>query len=273
MEKVTSSHSPSWSCPPRNDWSLSSLALAWSVPRHPSKLAATGLSLNPAPGSLGFGNGSRSGHRWTQSIYNSVNMGTATVIMFLRRRSPEQRFSPTGWGASSFPIAPGQSASLPIQFAPSNTGATLGSLFVVSSASNSPLAVPLSGTGIQAALTISSPSVNFGSVVVGQSSTQTVQLTNSGTANLVISGVAVSGAGFGASGVASGATLSPNQSSTLNVQFAPGTPGTLSAQVNDHRHMCRMHLTRRFRHCNGPNLTRFRERSARLQAAVGQSSG
>ena len=47
----------------------------------------------------------------------------------------------------------------------------------------------------------------------------------------MISGVTVSGAGFGASGVAS-APLTPNQSVPLNVQFAPGAQETLSAQVN-----------------------------------------
>jgi fibronectin type 3 domain-containing protein len=43
--------------------------------------------------------------------------------------------------------------------------------------------------------------------------------------------VVVSGAGFSANGVAAGTALTPNQSTTLNVAFAPGAAGSASGTV------------------------------------------
>jgi fibronectin type 3 domain-containing protein len=55
-------------------------------------------------------------------------------------------------------------------------------------------------------------------------------LTNTGNSNITISGTTVSGAGFSATGV-TGTTLTPNQTATLIVTFAPTTAGAVSGGV------------------------------------------
>ena len=56
----------------------------------------------------------------------------------------------------------------------------------------------------------------------------TATLTNNGNSNVTVSGVTVTGAGFSASGVANGTILTPNQSATLTVTFAPTASGAVT---------------------------------------------
>jgi hypothetical protein len=80
-------------------------------------------------------------------------------------------------------------------------------------------------------LNASSGSVNFGSVDVSGSSVQSVMFTNAGTANVTISNVSASGAGFNASGLSSGMILAPGQPAALNVTFAPAAAGNASGSI------------------------------------------
>jgi len=80
-------------------------------------------------------------------------------------------------------------------------------------------------------LNVSSTSLNFGSVNVSASSSQSFTLTNAGTANVAISNISVSGAGFSASGVSAGTILMPGQSTALNANFAPAASGNASGSV------------------------------------------
>jgi hypothetical protein len=66
---------------------------------------------------------------------------------------------------------------------------------------------------------LSSTSVPFGSVVVGQTATKTVTLTSSGNAPLIISSISVAGSLFKATGLTTPLTLNPGQSATLTLQF------------------------------------------------------
>lgn len=71
-----------------------------------------------------------------------------------------------------------------------------------------------------------STSLNFGQVAVSGSASQNVIFTNAGTSSITISQVAISGAGYTASGGAAGLILSPNQTATVKVTFAPSSTGT-----------------------------------------------
>ena len=88
------------------------------------------------------------------------------------------------------------------------------------------------GPGVQAQLSISSTNVGFGSVFVGSSSSQTVILTNSGTAGLTISQVTVAGASFSTSGFSVPLTLSVGQTTGLTIVFAPTIAGTAGGSVS-----------------------------------------
>ena len=89
-----------------------------------------------------------------------------------------------------------------------------------------------SGPGVQAQLSISSTNIGFGSVFVGSSSSQTVILTNSGTAGLTISQVTVAGASFSTSGFSVPLTLSVGQTTGLTIVFAPTVAGTARGSVS-----------------------------------------
>jgi hypothetical protein len=92
-------------------------------------------------------------------------------------------------------------------------------------------AAQLSVTGTYL-LSLSSNSVNFGSVNVSGSSQQTITLTNAGTANVTVSNVSVSGSGFNASGVSAGTILTPGQSVPMTAVFAPASTGAVSGNIS-----------------------------------------
>ena len=90
------------------------------------------------------------------------------------------------------------------------------------------LAISTSSTssGSSLILNASASSLNFGNVnAAAGGMDQTLTLTNAGTSNVTISKVAVSGAGFTASGSASGLTLSPKQTTTVRTTFDPSSTG------------------------------------------------
>ena len=68
----------------------------------------------------------------------------------------------------------------------------------------------------------------FGNVTTSTSSALTVIFTNAGNSNINISNVSVSGAGFTGSGVSSGQILTPGQTATLSVTFAPSAAGAVT---------------------------------------------
>ncbi len=88
---------------------------------------------------------------------------------------------------------------------------------------------PPSGNG---QLSATPGSVDFGTVEVGVSSTQTVTFSNAGTGSLTISQGAVSGAGFTMTGQTFPLTLSAGQSSSVDVQFAPTVTGSTTGSVS-----------------------------------------
>ena len=91
---------------------------------------------------------------------------------------------------------------------------------------------PGTGTGV---LSPSDKSVSFGDVKVGSATSQMISLTNTGSENVKISSVSVSGQGYSVSGGAK-TTLMPNQAVPIYVNFGPSAlgfaGGTLSVKSN-----------------------------------------
>ena len=86
-------------------------------------------------------------------------------------------------------------------------------------------------------LTPSTTSLNFGNVgIAAGGNNQNVTLKNTGTSNVTISKVTVSGTSFTANGSAAGLTLAPQQSATVTATFDPSATvkytGTLSIASN-----------------------------------------
>ena len=186
-----------------------------------------GLSVTPA--SAAFGN-VVTGVANSQTI-QLTNTGNATLTV--------SQATVTGSGFSigslSVPlnIAPSQSASFNVQYAPTAAGAVSGSLSIISNASSSPATVALSGTGITATTTLSVNPANlsFGSVSDGTTAAQSFTFTNTGNSSVAVTGVSIKGTGYSILSGSGAVTLSPNQSASVSVQFAPSAAGSVTGSV------------------------------------------
>jgi hypothetical protein len=134
--------------------------------------------------------------------------------------------------ATATTLNPSQSVTLTASFAPTAAGSITGSITIVSDAANSPLNIAVSGTGAQAGLTISPGSFNFASVVDGQTKSEPITVTNTGTAALTIAQLSATGSGYSVSGLATPVTIAAGGSATFSVLFAPTTAGSLTGTVS-----------------------------------------
>ncbi|HTZ47338.1 MAG TPA: choice-of-anchor D domain-containing protein [Verrucomicrobiae bacterium] len=189
---------------------------------------ATTYLLSSSAGSLSFA-GTLVGSSATQSV-TLTNTGTGAVTV------SSATVSGSGFAVSglsgSVSLAVGNSLSLSVGFAPTAVGSATGSLTVVSSATNSPATVALSGTGVQPAISITPASVSFSNVSVGVTNTQAVTIKNTGTANLTVSAASLAGTTFTMSGLTVPMTLAPGASSSFSVNFTPASASTFYANLS-----------------------------------------
>ncbi|HKW35686.1 MAG TPA: choice-of-anchor D domain-containing protein, partial [Candidatus Acidoferrum sp.] len=187
-------------------------------------------TLSATPTSISFGSVSV-GASSTQSVILKSG-GTASVTISQTTLSGSVFSITQGTPLSS--IAAGQSATLQVRFAPSSSGNVTGSLTVTSDANDSPTTISLSGSGAAGTsqLTATPNSLSFGNVNVGGSSSLGLTLTNNGNSNVTISSVSASGTGYSANGVSANTTLTPGQTATVNVTFAPTAAGSASGSIS-----------------------------------------
>jgi hypothetical protein len=104
---------------------------------------------------------------------------------------------------------------------------------ISSNAPDSPVVVALSAAGVSKSsdLTVAPASISFGDVKVGSESTQTVRLTNSGSASMAISAISASGTGISVSGLSFPLTLAAGGSASLNTMFKPTAAGNASGTL------------------------------------------
>jgi hypothetical protein len=80
-------------------------------------------------------------------------------------------------------------------------------------------------------LTLSGSTIAFGNVNLNTPATQSITLTSTGTAAVMVNAASVTGAGFSISGTNFPMTLNPGQSATLNVQFNPSAAGSVTGSI------------------------------------------
>jgi hypothetical protein len=83
----------------------------------------------------------------------------------------------------------------------------------------------------QAQLAASPSSAGFANVATGSSSSQTIALLNSGTADATISTATVTGAGFSITGLTTPMKVAAGSSATFNLVFAPRAAGQVNGSV------------------------------------------
>ncbi|HZT68609.1 MAG TPA: SBBP repeat-containing protein [Terriglobia bacterium] len=184
------------------------------------------------PQSLAFGNQDVNFASSPKSV-TLVNEGSAPLS--ITSVSASGPFSETD-NCSTGVAAGGGTCTIQVTFTPTQTGSATGQINVTDNAQGSPQSISLSGTGVTAtgAVTLSPTSLTFDALTVGQTSTsQTVQIQNTGNIAVNISNITVSGdfAQTNDCGTLPVA-LNPGQSCNVNVTFAPTSSGSLKGTLN-----------------------------------------
>ena len=212
-----------------------SLTITSNDPASPATISLNGtgtsgpvghLTLNPS--TLTFGNVNVGSNSVLTSTVTNTGQAPVTISQVFASGA---NFSETSF-ATPTTLGAGQSAQIQVTYAPTSTGVAGGTVAVASNAPGAAPGLSLSGTGVQPGVSLSPASINFGSLVNGQSKSQVVTITNTGTANLTISQMNAIGAGVSVSGISTPLTIGAGQSGTLSVQFAPQSAGTLNGSVS-----------------------------------------
>ena len=163
-----------------------------------------------------------------------TNSGTAvlniTGITFGGADSAD--FSQTNTCGTS--VAAGAACAINVTFTPSATGSRAASITIGDNASDSPQTIALSGTGTMPSVVLGSTTLTFGSQLVGSTSAvQTVTLTNSGTAALNITSIAIGGASSGDFSQTNtcGTSVAAGAACAIHVTFTPSAAGTRAASI------------------------------------------
>jgi len=137
-------------------------------------------------------------------------------------------------------LAVGVSCKLQVSFNPTTGGTLSGNITLTDNALNAAApgyavqTIKLSGTGLAPLVSLSATSVSFGSQELGTTSaSQSVTMTNSGAATLLISSIAVTGTGASSFVFANncGTNLTAGASCTIHGHFTPTVAGTSNATV------------------------------------------
>jgi hypothetical protein len=194
-------------------------------------LSARGVTqrgMTTGPASLSFGNTKVGTSRsQTETLKNSggqnLTVSTATItgtgFIFTGLRLP-------------LTLAPNQSTTFAVRFAPQAAGSSNGTLSLNSSGSSTSVDIALSGNGVAPATLIPTPaSLTFNNVHVGKSQTLTETVRNTGGLDTILSQVTIAGKGFNISGISTPLMLAPGQSTSFNVTVAPQSAGNYSGSV------------------------------------------
>jgi sugar lactone lactonase YvrE len=158
---------------------------------------------------------------------------TGTVALTLNPITVSNNFIESDQCPATFP--PGATCSVSLSFSPTSTGTLSGSLVIGDASGLASTLVTSTGQGTLPGIATSPSMLSFGSLAVGTASQgQTVTVTNTGTAPLLIG--TVSGTGdFAETDTCSSQTVAPNGYCVISVTMTPTTVGTRTGtiQFND----------------------------------------
>ena len=186
-------------------------------------------SLTPNPASIAFGNVQVGDSQ--QEAGTLTNTGGASV------KISQAVASGAGYSLSGLALplnlAAGQSTSFTVTFQPQAAGSVNGSVEITSNAPNSNLSIPLSATGTSPAILSANPtSLGFGNVQVGKSKQLSQVISNTGGTSLTVSQYTSTGTGYTVTGFTPPVTLTPGQSYTFTVTYAPQSVGAASGSIS-----------------------------------------
>ena len=197
---------------------------------------ATNPAISVTPSSVSFGNVKIDSV--ASKTVKLTNTGTAS-LKISQATLTGSNFTVSGLATPST-VAVGASVSFTIAYKPTATGSASGSVSIANDASETPVRITMVGTGISPTssstpapeIGVTPSSVNFGNVAVNTDASQTMKLSNTGTAPLSISQVKTAGSGFSISGLVAPATVAAGSNVTFTVAFKPTAAGADSGSVS-----------------------------------------
>jgi hypothetical protein len=215
---------------------LTITATGASIPSAVGGMTGTGqngatapLTFNPA--SLSFGNiGLGTSSSKTVSIKNA---GTTAVTIDSVTASGYYVATPSGATPCGGTLNAGKSCGETVTFTPLVTGASVGSVTVIDTASVSTQIQDATGTGVLD-ITLTPASINFGTVTVGSTSAvQVITVTNNLTTAVPINSIVASGDFISTAGGSPqcGTSVPANSICTLGVEFSPTVTGSISGAL------------------------------------------
>jgi phosphatidylserine/phosphatidylglycerophosphate/cardiolipin synthase-like enzyme len=189
-----------------------------------------------SPGSLTFA-ATNVGVSSASQSFALTNTGNAALTI--------SNIAVTGTAASSYsqtnnctaPLVPTTgNCTVYVTFDPTTSGPLAAAISFTDNASGSPQTVGLSGTGIAPIASLGGTTLNFSSTPTVTSPLQFITLTNTGTATLNISSIALGGTNASDFAIAAGTnpcgtTLAPSASCTISATFTPTAATTYTASI------------------------------------------
>jgi hypothetical protein len=183
-----------------------------------------------SPAFLSFSNQAVNTTSAAKGIKLTNNTGTKLTISKITASANFAQTNNCGVGGAA-----GGTCAISVTFTPTTTGVLTGTITVADNATGNPQTIPLTGTGIAAAVAFSPGSLTFADQTVGTSSAASVvKLTNAGTAALTISGISITGANSGDFVETNNcpASVAVGASCSVSVTFTPTASGTRSASIS-----------------------------------------
>ena len=200
-------------------------------------VALSGRGGNPVdyitPASLSFGNIGIGSSSAPQTVTVTDNSGIALDIASVSSNDPA--FSVQNDNCSGTTVAPSGNCTFEVVFNAITRGHKVSTVDVISNSASSPDQVAVDGYGLAPPeLHLSEPTVDFGAVAPGSSSSETITVTNYGDEDLVIGtlslGPVMPDFALSADGC-SGATLAAGANCSFTVDYSPSGPGQVSSAV------------------------------------------
>ncbi|MBT7596381.1 MAG: choice-of-anchor D domain-containing protein, partial [Gemmatimonadetes bacterium] len=204
-----------------------SLTFTHDAAGSPSVVTMTGTGTAPvfsvAPNPLAFGN---------------VNVGTPSVLPITVTNTGTGPLTLSSIVSSHLDfvhdgtpivLAAGANVVVNVTFTPSSPGGISGSLTFTHDAAGSPSAVSMTGTGIGPGIDVTPTSLSFGNVVILDSKALTLNVTNTGNTNLVVSSITSNDLQFVRD--VTSFTVAPSAIQVVEVTFTPVIGGSMSGSL------------------------------------------
>ena len=160
----------------------------------------------------------------TDSVTVTNSGSPALTISNVRSSNPQFTVGP-----ASASIAPGASRKFGITFVPTAASAQTSFIVFTHNGSTSPDTVTAYGTGTVPAFSVNRKTIPYGLVVIATGKPDSVSVTNTGLAPLVISGVTSTNARYTVA--PANGTIQPGAKSTFRITFTPAAAGLQTGNI------------------------------------------